>query len=77
MPSGWHLLGLKFILGGSIPNGLRAKKIHLYLPGDQKSEDEKWNFDLNFCAVCDFASYFLQEVALHVSRKLISIISKV
>jgi hypothetical protein len=34
------------------------KKIHYYQPGDQKLEDEKWNFDLNFCVVCDFVSYF-------------------
>jgi hypothetical protein len=42
------------------------KKIHHYLPGDQKSEDEKWRFNFNFCAVYDFVSLFLQERALYV-----------
>jgi hypothetical protein len=40
-----------------------------YLPGDQKSEDEKWSFNFNFCAVYDFVSLFLQERALYVFGK--------
>jgi hypothetical protein len=43
------------------------------IANDQKSEDEKWSFNLNFCAVYDFVSFFLQERALHVFGKRISI----
>jgi hypothetical protein len=51
----------------------QSKKIHHYLPGDQKSEDEKWSFNFIFCAVYDFVSNFLQERALYVFGKRISI----
>jgi hypothetical protein len=56
-------------VAGSIPNGPGAKKIHHYLPGDQKSKDEKWSFNFIFCAVYDFVPHFLQERALYVFGK--------
>jgi hypothetical protein len=52
---------------------IKIKKKTQTALGDQKSKDEKWSFNFNFCAIYDFVSLFLQERALHVFGKRISI----
>jgi hypothetical protein len=52
----------------------QKESITIYQAIRNQKTDEKWNFNLNFCAVYDLVSLFLQERAFHVFGKQISIL---